>query len=129
MKDFAELTDADKLAAIERLAWWMGYTTRRGGNCVYVSRGSVEWVFRPFDKLEDARLLLEECERRPDISTGNLLFTLDDIIVAKYGEDAWRQDWISPESWLEWRRLTSTAEEQTLAVLAVAKLEQGEDGT
>ena len=114
------MTDADKLAAVERLAWWMGYTTRRGGNCVYVSRGSVEWVFRPFDKLEDARLLLEECKRRGLMQkVACWLYKLNPDAMSSEGSLMLRAIAVG---------LLATAEEQTLAVLKVTKLEQGKDG-
>ncbi len=119
------MTDDEQLAIIERLAWWMGYTTRRGGNCVYVSRGCVEWVSRPFDSLNDAHLLLVECYRQHIASS--VVQELDELLLREYGLDAWRTEWASIETWLEWKRLTSTPEQITLAVWAVMK-EQGKDG-
>ena len=115
------MTDADKLAIIERLAWWMGYTTRRGGNCVYVSRGSVEWVFRPFDKLEDARLLLEECNDR-----GLLPAVVKELIRTLPPPDYENPELDCEDGML--MGLLATAKQQTLAVWAVVK-EQGRDGT
>ncbi len=123
------MTDDEQLAIIEGAAKWMGWRSQPFDGGIIVERDGRWFTFNPLASLYDARRLLVECERRPDVSTGEVLFKLDDIIIAECGEDGWRQNWACPEAWLEWRRLTATAEQITLAVREVVNnLKQGKDG-
>ncbi len=119
------MKDAEQRKIIEELAEWMGwkYDPGKHGLRRHATYGR-RIAFRPFTDLNSAGLLLVECYRQHLASS--VVQELDELLLREYGLDAWRTEWASIETWLEWKRLTSTPEQITLAVWAVVKLEQGE---
>ncbi len=112
------MTD-EQLAITKGLAKWMGwtYSTDKSGTVWHRPTRVGEWSFRPFENLNDARLLLVECKDRGLMAN----------VVKAMGKAAnppWRT---VPCHWVE-HGLLATPEQITLAVWKVVG-EQGKDGT
>ena len=114
------MTDAEQLAIIKRLAEWMGWRSDSFDDGVIVYRDGSVFTFDPFTSLHDVGRLLVECKDRGLMQkVACWLYKLNPDAMSSEGSLMLRAIAVG---------LLATAEEITLAVLAVAE-EQAKDAT
>ncbi len=119
------MTD-EQLAITEWAAKWLGWECRvfgeHGMHAWHPGKSEDNWPWRPFTDLNDTHLLLVECNDR-----GLLPAVVKELIRTLPPPDYENPELDCEDGML--MGLLATAEQQTLAVWEVAKLEQGKDGT